>query len=322
MDFKEIGELLRQEREKQGLTLDDVHYKTKISKNNLRFLENGNFEDLPHRVYTKGFIKNYALFLGLDAQELVDAFEKTMSFGEDLEREKENLSEDLHSRPRKRENLWTLISVFLTVAFLLILGWLVYDVFFANSGQDQDLTKDKGSLAVNSTQNKTVAQNNTGFINGSQFRNESELLASKDHEIYKNSSHMSKEYSGIEKQVSNSSRAGVQPEETNASLDQKAFRNRTTVGSKKIGQEKEKKEPVKERQEVLKISAFEACWLGARIDDEDRDMFLRPGESVTFKFENVLELKLGNAGGVNLVYNGHKYPLQAKSGEVRTIRFP
>lgn len=320
MDFKEIGGLLKQEREKQGLTLDDVHYKTKISKNNLRSLENGNFEDLPHRVYTKSFIKNYALFLGLDAQELVDAFEKTISFGEDLDREKESLSEDLNSRPRKRENLWTLISVFLTVAFLLILGWLVYDVFFANSGQDKDVTKNKGSLAVNSTQNKTLAQINTGFRNGSQFRNESELLASKEREIYKNSSHMSKEYSGIEKQVSNSSRV-VRSEETNASLDQKAFRNKT-VGLKKLGQEKEKKKPVKETKEVLKISAFEACWLGARIDDEDKDMFLRPGESVIFKFENVLELKLGNAGGVNLVYNGHKYPLQAKSGEVRTIRFP
>ncbi|MBU2076233.1 MAG: helix-turn-helix domain-containing protein, partial [Actinobacteria bacterium] len=57
-------EVLRQERENQRMTLDEVAQRTKISRRHLAALEDGRREDLPHLVYVTGFIKAYAAVLG------------------------------------------------------------------------------------------------------------------------------------------------------------------------------------------------------------------------------------------------------------------
>jgi cytoskeleton protein RodZ len=62
--------------------------------------------------------------------------------------------------------------------------------------------------------------------------------------------------------------------------------------------------------------------MSASIDAKQRDLYLRPGESVTFRFEQALEIKLGNAGGVKLTFDGQAYPLDADSGEVLSLTFP
>jgi len=49
---------------------------------------------------------------------------------------------------------------------------------------------------------------------------------------------------------------------------------------------------------------------------------LRPDERFVVSFEQSLELKLGNAGGVSLYLDGSPWPLDARSGEVLVLRFP
>lgn len=51
-------------------------------------LENEDFEILPGVVYSKGFIRNYARFLGLNSKELISAFEERVSIEETEESEK------------------------------------------------------------------------------------------------------------------------------------------------------------------------------------------------------------------------------------------
>ena len=73
---------------------------------------------------------------------------------------------------------------------------------------------------------------------------------------------------------------------------------------------------------VMTVDAEEACWLLAEIDGETRDVYLRSGETLDLRFRDSLTLKLGNAGGVKLLYDGEDYPLQAESGEVKIINLP
>lgn len=70
MDLRELGTMLRAERERQGLSLDTVADKIKISRSCLAAIEAGNESVLPHPVYAKGFIKNYAKILGVDQDEI------------------------------------------------------------------------------------------------------------------------------------------------------------------------------------------------------------------------------------------------------------
>ncbi len=71
MNLQELGVLLKQERERRGLTVRDVMDSTKISRRNLNALEDGEVKLLPHPVYLKGYVRNYARLVGLDAEPLV-----------------------------------------------------------------------------------------------------------------------------------------------------------------------------------------------------------------------------------------------------------
>lgn len=64
-----IKQLLKKTREAQKLSIDDVAKKLRISKSYLRALEN-NEENLTCDVYTLGFLRSYAAYLGLDSESL------------------------------------------------------------------------------------------------------------------------------------------------------------------------------------------------------------------------------------------------------------
>ena len=65
-----VGDILRSEREKQGLTIKDIENETSIRALYIDAIEKGNQKALPSEVYVKGFIRNYAEFLRLDADLL------------------------------------------------------------------------------------------------------------------------------------------------------------------------------------------------------------------------------------------------------------
>jgi cytoskeletal protein RodZ len=69
-----LGDSLRQQREKRGITLDQAAADTRIREKFLKALEDGDLQSLPGAVYTKGFLRNYAEYLGLDDEELVVQF--------------------------------------------------------------------------------------------------------------------------------------------------------------------------------------------------------------------------------------------------------
>ena len=69
-----VGELLRDERERQGITLRDIEAATSIRIRYLQAIENSDYSALPGNVYAKGFVRNYAITLGLDETEFVSMY--------------------------------------------------------------------------------------------------------------------------------------------------------------------------------------------------------------------------------------------------------
>lgn len=70
----ELGEKLRRAREAKGLSLEQAEEETKIIRSYLQALEDEEFERLPAPVYVKGFLRNYASYLGLDPQEILSLY--------------------------------------------------------------------------------------------------------------------------------------------------------------------------------------------------------------------------------------------------------
>jgi len=87
----ELGELLRSTREAKGISLMQAEEDTRVRRRYLEALEAEDFEQMPAEVYVRGFLRNYALYLGLDPDEamaLRGALPEevvSISFGKQLE---------------------------------------------------------------------------------------------------------------------------------------------------------------------------------------------------------------------------------------------
>src|SRR5450631_1357557 len=65
------GAQLRAAREAAGMSIDDVAQQLKLAPRQVKALEDENFAELPGRTFSRGFLRNYARLLNLDANDLV-----------------------------------------------------------------------------------------------------------------------------------------------------------------------------------------------------------------------------------------------------------
>lgn len=71
-----IGSDLRRARERREISLEQVETATRIRVRFLTALEQEDWDALPGGVYTRGFIRTYARFLGLDGERLAEDFRR------------------------------------------------------------------------------------------------------------------------------------------------------------------------------------------------------------------------------------------------------
>ncbi|HEX2913155.1 MAG TPA: helix-turn-helix transcriptional regulator, partial [Chloroflexia bacterium] len=77
-EVNELGRVLQEARTRKGATLADAQQATKIRQSFLQALENEDYSVLPPPFYIRGFIKNYAVYLGLDPRATVQIFDEAL----------------------------------------------------------------------------------------------------------------------------------------------------------------------------------------------------------------------------------------------------
>ena len=137
-----LGDILREEREKQNLTVKDVEIGTSIRALYISAIEESKYDVLPGEVYLKGFIKTYADFLNLDGSEMVDLYKKQQS---DLKKENNVLVEEIVNEPKFEKQIVqesnTLEKpkfkkrLFIGFATLVVIGGIAYLGFGLDSEQ-------------------------------------------------------------------------------------------------------------------------------------------------------------------------------------------
>lgn len=75
--MEEIGRTLRETRERLGLTLEEAERTIRIRASRLETLERGEFDSLPSQAQARGFLHNYAEFLGIDPEELLRRYDES-----------------------------------------------------------------------------------------------------------------------------------------------------------------------------------------------------------------------------------------------------
>lgn len=171
MPDMEFNKRLREERLRQGWSLEEVEEETKIRKYYLDALENGNFRVLPPPVYASGFVKRYAILLGLDEKEMVAEF-RALAYGEREEQEVVEEPVEVVSpdrEPRKPFPIKNIKNVAAGIVFLIIALWLgSYLVsYIANWSKnhttppDQTQAQQRQAVPQNQTNNQAPPQQTT-----------------------------------------------------------------------------------------------------------------------------------------------------------------
>ena len=157
--MKEIGLRLKQKREDNGVSLEEAAEDLKMRVSQLESIEEGRKDDFKDVLSLKLFIRDYAKYLGLDGEEMLDSFneylfEETSKISlEDIEKAKKEKEESeknmkilspytLTNKDKKRRKI-------IIIAFIIIVIILVGVYLLArNKGGNDDFVSSKISYRM------------------------------------------------------------------------------------------------------------------------------------------------------------------------------
>ncbi|WIX31629.1 DUF4115 domain-containing protein [Salinicola sp. JS01] len=139
------GEMLRAERERQRLSLDEVALQLNLRPSVVEGLEQDNFEQVPIAAYRRGYVRAYARLLGMNERQVVSAYNAAHGQS-DIERK---LSPVNTTRPPSRVGAW----IFRLFTLLVIVGLIGLTLLWWQSREGNDLFgggSDDAPIAVDS----------------------------------------------------------------------------------------------------------------------------------------------------------------------------
>jgi cytoskeleton protein RodZ len=138
-----VGQILKQARDKAGLTVEEAAAQLRISPNQVRALESGDIGALPISVYTRGFVRNYAKLLKINAHPLLQAYSS-----QSAESGKEQIIPPSKNIAVGRERRTWLLYALTSIALIIALGgWVAYKDYFASrSEKNVPATQADGSV--------------------------------------------------------------------------------------------------------------------------------------------------------------------------------
>ncbi|HVS62491.1 MAG TPA: RodZ domain-containing protein [Thermoanaerobaculia bacterium] len=107
-----FGAWLRRQREVREISLREIAETSKISLRYLEALEQDRFDLLPAPLFAKGFLREYAKFVGLDPDEVVNYYLSALPAEDGTDRQ------SLHQSPRQRPP-WTVVTLVLAAVVVL-----------------------------------------------------------------------------------------------------------------------------------------------------------------------------------------------------------
>jgi len=276
---------LKIRRQEMGKEIEEVARITRIKASYLKAIEEGDFSKLPVAVYARGYIKEYALFLGVPVDQAFAPYEQFLetkglktkatalmqpgdkktikmpttekSYDETARREqpetaKIKLRRTAGRGPDYRKMLY---AVPLILAIMIVYSLIPQkkEVQVISPKVEQDLPKPPQEVTTQ-TDNSSV---------GSQASSIE----------YDTSGHVN--------------------------------------------------EAVQKMKHSLEITATDKVWLEVTTDGSNtKEMLLQPGDRVTYEADEFFSLKVGNAGGVKIKYDGREFENLGNKGQVKRLAFP
>lgn len=167
-----VGELLKSSRIAQNITLSQVEQATKIRVSFLKNLEEGDYQLLPSSAYARGFIKNYAEFLGLSVEPLLARLRRELHDYPRSSKHPSLLPQGVHSElasPRFRvTGIFLLVTVLIAGLFLYLLfqyrGFLGSPTLTIDTPGQHEVVRGTAITVVGKTDPDTTVKINNEFV--------------------------------------------------------------------------------------------------------------------------------------------------------------
>jgi cytoskeleton protein RodZ len=132
-DALTAGDILQQERQRLGLNEKKVADQLHITIHYVKALESNSYEKLPGAVFAKGYLKSYALLLGLDFEDLMSRYDEFTHQQNAESAQERRLLIALDKKDRNKPLVIVSLIIFVT-GFLVL--WLANSYFSEESVSD------------------------------------------------------------------------------------------------------------------------------------------------------------------------------------------
>ncbi|HCY6130986.1 TPA: helix-turn-helix domain-containing protein [Staphylococcus aureus] len=130
--MKTVGEALKGRRERLGMTLTELEQRTGIKREMLVHIENNEFDQLPNKNYSEGFIRKYSSVVNIEPNQLIQAHQDEIPSNQaewDEVITVFNNNKDLDYKSKSKEPIQLLVIMGITVLITLLL-WIMLVLIF------------------------------------------------------------------------------------------------------------------------------------------------------------------------------------------------
>ncbi len=295
-----LGALLKAEREKRGLSHDQVVEITRLRRHFIEALENEDWNNLPSSVFVRGFIRSYARALNLDEKQVFDLYESIATV------------ETVPPKPliepsiTKRGRLVLLILIVGIMAAIIYLwkGYLLPEQAFRLLNKESPSESQEKSPAIKSEEAEPVVEQDAGSIDPELNALLEEIYRPVDLMIgEKLAEYLTDETSYTE--------PATKPADTSES-----------TGS--IGSAATTTDPDDTADWlILKGTVIGETWIKIYIDDQEpKEYIFHPGSMPQWKAREGFNILIGNAAGIEFDFNGKRIENLGNTGQVIKLSLP
>ena len=263
-----FGSYLKHERELRGVPLEEISGTTKIHIRFLQALEENKFDELPGKVFIKGYIRSYANTIGSDVEETLNIYEESVG-----DKSPDPITD---SEPTQKISATKFFGFGLICLFIVALIFLI-KLFIL----DKNIPDPKETTSSAATLNAPSKKETMLKVQRDSLKGEFEENSIPEVSVSEQASQVTNE------KVNLISAPKTQNEESNTDIKEGIVSKNT-------------EKPLK-----LTIKVKNNSWFNLAIDNlREEDFILAAGEEKSYWGKKVFRLTIGNKQGTDLILNG------------------
>lgn len=296
-----LGDLLRAEREKKGLSHDQVARSTRLRRHYIEALEKEEWENLPSPVFVKGFIRSYARTIGLDEGVTLDLYKKIATF-------EEKPPKPLVEPKRSKSG-----SIFL-IGILLFLAMAVSIYMLTSQEAKPPISTNKKEAP------KTLERPEKNLKPAIPKREEIQPLDLKESAppVTESEPVIKQELGPIVQE------ADIEPEKPSIPEDLPTEQEHPRAVAIENSSSDESSEPASALDMLVLTAVVNMrTYIKIYVDDKQpKEYIFRPGSRPQWKAREGFDILVGNAGGIEFDFNGKRIKDLGGLGKVVRLRLP